>query len=136
VQLRVRLSVGRTGQCWDNALAESFFATLKGELLGIQPWPTRAAARSAIFEFIEGWYNLHRLHSNLGYQPCRLRGRRSGLTTTTMVSAEAEQAQSPPNPPEGICEQAQHPVNHIPRCSTRPPPEKMKRGTFAGAHGR
>lgn len=67
-RLGVRLSVGRTGQCWDNALAESFFATLKGELLGDRPWPTRAAARSAIFEFIEGWYNLRRLHSSLGYR--------------------------------------------------------------------
>ncbi|GGT16495.1 IS3 family transposase [Nonomuraea spiralis] len=67
-RLGVRLSVGRTGQCWDNALAESFFATLKGELLDTQPWPTRAAARSAIFEFIEGWCNLHRLHSSLGYR--------------------------------------------------------------------
>ncbi|WP_435874925.1 IS3 family transposase [Nonomuraea wenchangensis] len=67
-RLGVRLSVGRTGQCWDNALAESFFATIKGELLDAQPWPTRAAARSAIFEFIEGWYNLHRLHSSLGYR--------------------------------------------------------------------
>ncbi|MEU4580374.1 IS3 family transposase, partial [Nonomuraea sp. NPDC023979] len=67
-RLGVRLSVGRTGQCWDNALAESFFATLKGELLDERSWPTRAAARSAIFEFIEGWYNLHRLHSSLGYR--------------------------------------------------------------------
>ncbi|MET8986961.1 IS3 family transposase [Nonomuraea wenchangensis] len=67
-RLGVRLSVGRTGQCWDNAPAESFFATLKGELLDLRPWPTRAAARSAIFEFIEGWYNLHRLHSSLGYR--------------------------------------------------------------------
>ncbi|WP_433540893.1 IS3 family transposase [Streptosporangium sandarakinum] len=66
-RLGVRLSVGRTGQCWDNALAESFFATLKGELLDGRSWPSRAAARSAIFEFIEGWYNLHRLHSSLGY---------------------------------------------------------------------
>ncbi|MGW2145465.1 transposase [Nonomuraea bangladeshensis] len=64
----VRLSVGRTGQCWDNALAESFFAAIKGELLDQQSWPTRAAARSAIFEFIEGWYNLYRLHSSLGYR--------------------------------------------------------------------
>lgn len=63
----VRLSVGRTGQCWDNALAESFFATLKGELLHDRPWSTKAAARRAIFEFIESWYNLHRLHSSLGY---------------------------------------------------------------------
>lgn len=67
-RLGVRLSVGRTGQCWDNALAESFFAAIKGELLDQQSWPTRAAARSAIFEFIEGWYNLHRLHSSLGYR--------------------------------------------------------------------
>ncbi|MFI5754560.1 integrase core domain-containing protein [Streptomyces sp. NPDC051569] len=42
--------MGRTGQCWDNALAESFFSTLKNELLGRQSWPTRAAAHTAIFE--------------------------------------------------------------------------------------
>ena len=64
----VRLSVGRTGQCWDNALAESFFATLKRELIGDRPWPSRAAAHSAIFEWIEGWYNIRRLHSSLGYR--------------------------------------------------------------------
>ncbi|WEH37242.1 IS3 family transposase [Streptomyces sp. AM 4-1-1] len=63
----VRLSVGRTGQCWDNALAESFFSTIKRELLGTSAWPSRAAAHTAIFDFIEGWYNLHRLHSSLGY---------------------------------------------------------------------
>jgi transposase InsO family protein len=62
----VTLSVGRTGQCWDNALAESFFASLKGECLDLQPWPTRAAARRAIVEYI-GWYNGTRLHSTLGY---------------------------------------------------------------------
>lgn len=64
----VRLSVGRTGQCWDNALAESFFSTLKNELGDGRPWPSRAAARTAIFEWIEGWYNLQRLHSSLGYR--------------------------------------------------------------------
>ena len=61
------LSLGRTGQCWDNALAESFFATLKGELIDLQAWPTRASARRAIVEYI-GWYNGTRLHSTLGYQ--------------------------------------------------------------------
>ena len=66
--LAVMLSVGRTGQCWDNALAESFFATIKRELLDTSSWPSRAAARTAIFDFIEGWYNLHRLHSSLGYR--------------------------------------------------------------------
>lgn len=63
----VRLSVGRTGQCWDNALAESFFATIKGELLNTTAWPTRAAASRAIVDYI-GWYNGTRLHSALGYQ--------------------------------------------------------------------
>jgi putative transposase len=65
--LEVRLSSGRTGQCWDNALAESFFASLKGECLDLQPWPTRAAARRATVDYI-AWYNGTRLHSALGYQ--------------------------------------------------------------------
>ncbi|GEC10658.1 transposase [Streptomyces spinoverrucosus] len=67
-ELDIHLSVGRTGQCWDNALAESFFATLKNELLGDRSWPSRSVARTAVFEWIEGWYNLHRLHSSLGYR--------------------------------------------------------------------
>jgi transposase InsO family protein len=65
--LAVRLSTGRTGQCWDNALAESFFASLKGECLDRQPWPTRAAARRATVDYI-AWYNGTRLHSALGYR--------------------------------------------------------------------
>jgi transposase InsO family protein len=63
----VRLSVGRNGQCWDNAVAESFFATIKSELLDRLPWPTKAKAHKAIFEYIEGWYNTRRRHSSLGY---------------------------------------------------------------------
>jgi transposase InsO family protein len=63
----VTLSLGRTGQCWDNALSESFFASLKGELTDLQAWPTKAAARRAIVEYI-AWYNGTRLHSTLGYR--------------------------------------------------------------------
>jgi putative transposase len=63
---QVLLSLGRTGQCWDNALAESFFASLKGELVDTQPWPSRAAARRTVVDYI-GWYNGTRLHSTLGY---------------------------------------------------------------------
>ena len=63
----IQQSLSRPGQCWDNAVAESFFATLKCELVYQNTWPTRARARSAIFEFIEGWYNRRRLHSSLGY---------------------------------------------------------------------
>jgi transposase InsO family protein len=63
----VTLSHGRTGQCWDNALSESFFASIKGELLDLQAWPTQAMARRAIVEYI-AWYNGTRLHSTLGYR--------------------------------------------------------------------
>jgi transposase InsO family protein len=60
-------SLSRPRQCWDNAVAESFFATLKTELVYRSAWPTRAAMRRAIFEFIELFYNRRRLHSALGY---------------------------------------------------------------------
>jgi len=63
----VVLSVGRKGECWDNAVAESFFATIKRELIDARAWPTRTGLRRAIFEYIEGWYNTRRLHSTLGY---------------------------------------------------------------------
>ena len=63
----VVLSVGRTGECWDNAVAESFFATIKRELIENHAWPTRSGFRRAVFDYIEGWYNTRRLHSSLGY---------------------------------------------------------------------
>jgi len=63
----VVLSVGRKGECWDNAVAESFFATIKRELIDTRSWPTRAGLRRQVFEYIEGWYNTRRLHSSLGY---------------------------------------------------------------------
>jgi transposase InsO family protein len=63
----VVLSVGMAGECWDNAVAESFFATIKRELIDTRSWPTRAGLRRALFEYIEGWYNTRRLHSSLGY---------------------------------------------------------------------
>jgi putative transposase len=61
-------SLSRPRQCWDNAVAESFFATLKTELLYRQSWETQAAVRSAVFEYIEAFYNRRRLHSSLGYR--------------------------------------------------------------------
>ena len=60
-------SMSRKGDCWDNAVAESFFATLEHELLADADFPSREAARRAIFEFIEVWYNRERRHSSLGY---------------------------------------------------------------------
>ena len=63
----VILSVSRKGECWDNAVAESFFATIKRELINDRAWPTRAGLHRAVFDYIEGWYNTRRLHSALGY---------------------------------------------------------------------
>ena len=60
-------SMGRVGTAYDNALAESFVATLKTELLYRNGWPTRQAARTALFEYIECFYNGRRRHSALGY---------------------------------------------------------------------
>ena len=60
-------SMSRTGNCWDNAVAESFFATLKTELVTDATWATRADARAALFRYIEMWYNRRRRHSSLGY---------------------------------------------------------------------
>ncbi len=61
-------SMSRAGECLDNAMAESFFATLKAELVADQQWPTRAAARTAIFEWLEVFYNRQRYHSALAYR--------------------------------------------------------------------
>jgi putative transposase len=60
-------SMSRSGDCWDNAVAESFFATLKVELVYQTQWCTRAQARTAIFEYIELFYNRRRRHSAIGY---------------------------------------------------------------------
>ena len=60
-------SMSRRGNCWDNAVVESFFATLKRELVQQERWPTRAQATHALAEYIDGWYNRARRHSSLGY---------------------------------------------------------------------
>jgi putative transposase len=64
----VRPSMGSVGDAYDNAMCESFFATLECELLDRYRFPTQAAARLAVFEYIEGWYNPHRRHSALDYR--------------------------------------------------------------------
>jgi transposase InsO family protein len=60
-------SMSRKGDCWDNAVVESFFSTLKSELVEDAKWVTREEARLALFEWIEVWYNGERRHSSLGY---------------------------------------------------------------------
>jgi len=63
----VKPSMGSVGDCYDNAMCESFFATLECELLERCTFRTKAEAEAAVFQFLEGWYNPHRLHSSLGY---------------------------------------------------------------------
>ncbi|MGI8547487.1 MAG: IS3 family transposase [Gemmatimonadaceae bacterium] len=63
----IECSMSRKGDCWDNAVAESFFATLKRELVHDSDWLTREGARAALFEYLEVWYNRVRRHSSIGY---------------------------------------------------------------------
>ena len=65
-KMGVRPSTGTVSDAYDNAMAESFFATLEGELIDRRIWKTHTKARLAIFTWIEAWYNLHRRHSSLG----------------------------------------------------------------------
>ena len=64
----VRLSVGRTGSCHDNAVAESFFGTLKNEMYSLRRWATRSEARNAVIDYIERRYNRNRPHSTIDYK--------------------------------------------------------------------
>jgi len=66
-EMGVMPSMGSVGDAFDNAMAESFFATLEREVLNRRRFKTQAEARMAIFEWLEGWYNPHRRHSSLGY---------------------------------------------------------------------
>jgi len=66
--LSISVSMSRKGNCWDNAVAESFFATLKKELVNRRSWRDRNQLRSALFEYIESFYNRRRLHSAIDYK--------------------------------------------------------------------
>lgn len=63
----VRLSMGTVDDAYDNAMAESFFASLECELIARRSWKTKTEARMAVFTWIESWYNPHRRHSALNY---------------------------------------------------------------------
>ncbi|CAM3674431.1 Integrase catalytic domain-containing protein [Deinococcus saxicola] len=67
VRLRAKGSMSRKGDCWDNAVVESFFSSLKRELFEDIIFENRTVARQAIFEYIEVFYNRQRRHSTLGY---------------------------------------------------------------------
>jgi putative transposase len=81
----VRPSVGSVGDAYDNALCESFFASLECELLARRRFASQAEARMAVFSYVEGWYNPHRLHSALDYR--------------SPITYEQEQTQTAPAAP-------------------------------------
>lgn len=82
------VSMSRKGDCWDNAVAESFFATLEVELIEGADWHTHREARRAIFEYIEVWYNRQRRHSTLGYRsPAEFEKRMLDPGETAVVAA-------------------------------------------------
>ena len=108
----VRPSMGSVGDAYDNAMAESFFGTLECELLGRRSLRTQAEARTALFRYIEGWYNPRRRHSSLEYlspmnfetkywpggreehpglagSPANTKGFQAGLSSTPLQAAEA-----------------------------------------------
>ena len=79
----VRPSMGSVGDCYDNSMAESFFATLECELLDRKRFRTKAEARVAVFDFIEAWYNPHRRHSSIGQlSPAEFERRLTAAATT------------------------------------------------------
>jgi putative transposase len=92
-QAGVRPSMGSVGDCYDNAMCESFFATLECELLDRERFRNQIEARMAIFEFIEGWYNLRRRHSSLAYlSPMEFERRFVPAATTTPLSAPSQES--------------------------------------------
>jgi putative transposase len=81
-QTGIAVSMGSVGDCYDNALAESFFATLECELIARSRWRTRSEARMAVFDYIEGFYNPRRRHSALAYlSPAEYERRQPSQTT-------------------------------------------------------
>jgi transposase InsO family protein len=81
-------SMGSVGDAYDNAMCESFFATLECELLDRRRFASQAEARMACFSFIEGWYNPARLHSALGYGVAHgLRGSKGEHLSRTVTTA-------------------------------------------------
>jgi putative transposase len=123
----VRPSMGSIGDCFDNAMCESFFATLECELLDRRRFRTQVEARMAIFDFIEGWYNPHRRHSALGYySPIDYERVHKGDANQTLRCAAAARTAWPP---KDVASGALHRVASAdPKPSSFPasPSEQMK----------
>ncbi len=102
----IEVSMGSVGDCYDNAVCETFHASLKKEKIYRQSWPTRATARTAIFEYIEGWYNPRRRHSTLGYlSPIEFERHHTELTQLALedpISGNGSVAATSPRAADGL----------------------------------
>ncbi len=106
----VRPSMGSVGDCFDNAMCESFFATLECELLDHRRFKTQVEARMAVFDFIEGWYNPHRRHSALDYHsPVDYERHCRGDAGQAASSAPASRGAGPSNKPAAGAPRARRP---------------------------
>ena len=98
--------MGSVGDCYDNAVCETFHASLKKEKIYRQSWPTRAAARTATFEYIEGWYNPRRRHSTLGYvSPIEFERHHAELALLALeasISSNGSVASTSPSASDGL----------------------------------
>jgi putative transposase len=102
----IKVSMGSVGDCYDNAVCETFHATLKKEQIYRQSWATRAAAPVAIFGYIEGWYNPRRRHSTLDYlSPVEFERHHAELPRQALeasISANGSVAASSPKATDGL----------------------------------
>jgi putative transposase len=89
----IEISMGTVGDCYDNAASEAFHASIKKERIYRRSWPTRAEARTAVFEYIEGWYNPRRRHSTLGYlSPAEYERHHADLAASRVSTADVATA--------------------------------------------
>jgi putative transposase len=126
----VRPSMGSIGDCFDNAMCESFFATLECELLDRCRFKTHVEARMAIFDFIEGWYNPHRRHSALAYHsPIEYEQVYRGDTNRTVREAATTRTAGPPKNAAAGAVHSVVAADPKPLSFPAPPSDRMEGGT-------
>jgi hypothetical protein len=110
----IEVSMGSVGDCYDNAVCETFHASIKKERIYRRSWPTRAEASAAVFEYIEGWYNPRRRHSTLGYlSPAefeRHHAEHLALALEAANSGDGSVAVTAPKPSDGLTTRRASPV--------------------------
>ncbi len=138
-EIGVKPSMGSVGDCFDNAMAESFFATLECELIDRRCFQTQAEARMAVFEYIEGWYNPHRRHSALGQvSPAEFERRLESTSDPSQIGPPGSQNAGEVDrgtryEPQGP-DQPAHPVEIAPSSPAPPSPRPEACRGVEGCH--